>query len=138
MAEQVVGQSPMVLRWPGPKRKATVFSAKHGVLVLTDERLLFLAVSNQSAATQAIAALGGRVSGTLDSSEALAHPGSLAVPLERIEQAELKGMFAVLTVTYRDEAGAVAASTFAMKNAGMPDGPAWVRSIEELARRRQA
>lgn len=138
MAEQVLGQSPLILRWPGPKRKATVFSAKRGVLVLTDERLLFLAVSNQSAATQAVAALTGRVSGSLDDAEALAHAGSLAVPLDRIEQAELKGMFAVLTVTYRDEAGAVAASTFAMKEAGMPDGGAWVRSIEELSRRHQA
>jgi len=136
MAEEIIGQQDRLFRWEGPKRKQTLFSAKLGRLVLTNERLIFLSTGKNDVNVARL--LGGAVSPLaglrtsktehLDVS-ALGEAGSLDLPLDRVDGAELKGMFKTLTVTYRDEAGTPQASTFAPKNGGMPDGPAWVEAI---------
>jgi hypothetical protein len=143
MAEVLLGQADRIFRWEGPKRKQTLLSAKLGRLVLTDERLVFLSTGKNDVTVARL--LGGAVSpGTglrtgstehLDVS-ALGQAGSLDLSLTRVANADLKGMFKVLTVTYWDEAGNEEASTFAPKNGGMPDGPAWVEAI--LAARNDA
>jgi hypothetical protein len=136
--EQVVLLSDQVFRWEGPKRKQTIFKAKLGRLVLTDQRLIFLSSgSNDLTVGKALAsgatygAAGLRMSATdhLDLS-ALNAPGSLEVPVSDLLSAELKGMFKVLVVHHRDQSGAEQASTFAPKNGGMPDGATWVAEIE--------
>ena len=68
---------------------------------------------------------------------ALGSAGSLDIPLGQIEQCELTGLFKTMAVTYRDAGGTQAASTFAPKNGGMPDGPAWVEAIIQARNGRQ-
>lgn len=136
MAEEILGQADKVFRWEGPKRKQTLFSAKLGRLVLTSERLVFLSTGKNDVTVGrllggAVSPLAGlRTSSTADLDvSALGQAGSLEVPLAQIQDAELKGMFKTLTVTYRNGESRDEASTFAPKNGGMPDGPAWVEAI---------
>lgn len=144
MAEDILGQADKIFRWEGPKRKQTLFSAKLGRLVLTSERLLFLSTGKNDVtlgrvlggATSPLAGLRTSSTEHLDIS-ALGSAGSLDIPLGQIEQCELKGMFKTMTVTYRDAGGTQAASTFAPKNGGMPDGPAWVEAITKARDGRQ-
>ncbi len=131
----VLGQADRIYRWEGPKRKQTLFSAKLGRLVLTPSHLIFLSsgksdVAKRMALGAVSPAAGLRTSGTehLDMS-ALTLDGSLVVPLTQVVNAELKGMFKVMTLTYRLDDGREQASTFAPKNGGMPDGVGWVGAI---------
>lgn len=140
MDEQVVLLTDGVFRWEGPKRKQTIIKAKLGRLVLTDRRLLFLSSgSNDLSVGKALAsgmtygAAGLRTSSTSDLDlSALDAPGGLQVPVSAITSAELKGMFKVLVIRYKDEAGADQASTFSPKNGGMPDGATWLAEIDRL------
>jgi hypothetical protein len=138
--EQVVLESDKVFRWEGPKRKQTIIKAKLGRLVLTDRRLLFLSSGSNdlsagkviaSGATRGVAGLRMSSTDHLDLS-AVNAPGGLEVGLSAITSAELKGMFKVLVVHYKDESGSDQASTFSPKNGGMPGGAQWVAEIERL------
>ncbi len=138
MEEQMIGQQDGIFRWAGPKRKATLVSAKLGRLVLTTERLVFLSSGKNdlslgklvAGAVSPIAGLRTGSTAGLDETAA-ENPGSVQVPLEQITSAELKGMFKVLTIGYTDESGAAHFSTFAPKNGGMPAGQSWVASITQ-------
>jgi hypothetical protein len=139
--EHVLLEQDKLFRWEGPKRKQTLFSAKLGRLMLTDQRLLFLSTGKNDVTAGrllggAISPIAGlRTSSTagLDLSAADA-AGGLNVPLSSIETAELKGMFKTLTVHYTDANGGPQSSTFAPKNGGMPAGAEWVDQIERLRR----
>lgn len=138
MDEQVRLLADQVFRWEGPKRKQTLFKAKLGRLVLTDQRLLFLSTGSNDLSAAKLLAGGAShgASGLITSStkdldlSALQAAGGLEVDLSAITSAELKGMFKVLVVHYTDQTGAAEASTFAPKNGGMPDGPTWVAELE--------
>lgn len=130
----VLGQADRIYRWEGPKRKQTLFSAKLGRLLLTPSHLIFLSTGKSDVAKRMAlgaispsAGMGTSATEHLDMS-ALEQEGSLVVPLTQLAGCELKGMFKVLTITYRDESGQEAASTFAPKNGGMPEGPGWVEA----------
>jgi hypothetical protein len=136
--EAVVLQSDKVFKWDGPKRKQTLFKAKLGRLVLTDQRLVFLSTGkNDITVGKAMASglvsplIGLKTSSTagLDMAAAEAE-GGMSIPVSRLKSAELKGMFKVMTVVWEDEAGKEQAATFAPKNGGMPDGQSWVAAIE--------
>ena len=138
MDERVLAEANGIYRWEGPKRKQTLFSARLGRVVLTSQRLLFLSTGKHDVTVGKLVAgaagnhyLAQRTADTghLDLSS-LDSPGSLALPLDRVVQAELKGMFKVMTVTYLDDAGATQATTFAPKNGGMPAGASWLAEIE--------
>jgi len=137
MTEQVLAQAEGIYRWEGPKRKQTLFSAKLGRVVLTSERLLFLSTGKNDLTVGKLAAgaAGHHLAAqrTSDTSgldlTALSNPGSLEVPLARVGECELKGMFKTLTVNYVDADGAPSATTFAPKNGGMPAGQDWIARI---------
>jgi hypothetical protein len=137
--EQVVLVTDKVYRWEGPKRKQTLIKAKLGRVILTDQRLLFLSTgSNDLSAGKLLAggatygAAGLITSSTSDLDlSALNAPGGLEVQLSAVTSAELKGMFKVMVVHYKDENGADQATTFAPKNGGMPGGVQWVEEIEK-------
>ncbi|MEO6122195.1 MAG: hypothetical protein ABIR32_00695 [Ilumatobacteraceae bacterium] len=136
--EHILLQQEKVFRWEGDKRKQTLFSAKLGRLILTDRRLLFLSTGKNDVNAArliggAISPLAGLRTGStkdLDLS-AVTAAGGLDIPLSGVESAELKGMFKVLTIHYRDADGQTRASTFAPKNGGMPDGGTWVSQLEQ-------
>jgi hypothetical protein len=136
MAETIQGQTDQIFKWDAPKRKSTLLSAKLGRLVLTSDRLLFLSTGKHDVtvgrlvggAISPVLGLGTASTDDLDLS-ALENEGSLDLGFDRIVHAELKGMFKFMVVTYRDGAGQEAHATFAPKNGGMPDGPAWVEAI---------
>ena len=136
MAETIQGQSDKIFKWDAPKRKSTLLSAKLGRLVLTSDRLLFLSTGKHDVtvgrvlggAMTPLVGLGTSSTADLDLS-ALENEGSLDLRFDQIVDAELKGMFKFLVLTYRDGAGTEAHATFAPKNGGMPDGPAWVEAI---------
>jgi hypothetical protein len=130
-----------VFKWDGPKRKQTVIGARLGRLVLTDRRLVFLSTGSNDLTVGKVAAAGAtrgasalRVSSTaaLDAS-ALGNDGSLEVAVSQLVRAELKGMFKVLVVWWKDASGTEQAATFAPKNGGMPAGMAWVQAINDRA-----
>lgn len=120
--EQVLG-SVSILRWDGPKRKAGMWSAKFGNIVLTDRRLLFLSTGKSGVTAQGL--LTGRITGTVD----LSKKGSLEIPLENVVSASVETRWGLLVVRYLDSHGAEKATTFAEQVAGMPDGGAWASSI---------
>jgi hypothetical protein len=139
MDEQVLLEADQLYAWPAPKRKATLFSATLGRVVLTNQRLLFLSTGKHdvTAGKLAAGAIGGvgasyaqqsRSTGHLDLS-ALDSKGSLSIPLADLRSTELKGMFKVLVVEYGTPNG-TAHATFAPKNGGMPEGPQWVSQID--------
>ncbi|UDY35010.1 hypothetical protein [Dermatobacter hominis] len=144
MAEEVLADCEKLLKWDAPKRKQTVFSAKLGRLVVTDERVVFLSTgSNDLTIGKALAS--GFVSpivGTMSSSTghldegALANDGSLVIPLGAITKVEVKGMFKALTIGYRTSEGERFAS-LAPKNGGIPGGDSWVELIEGARARLQ-
>jgi len=130
--EHVLAVADGIYRWDGPKRKATLLSGTLGRLVLTDQRLLFLSSGKHDVTVGKVlaGARGNHLQGSrtdrtdrLDIT-ALGNPGSIAVPLEQICTAELKGMFKFLSVSHGD-----GASAFAPKNGGMPNGRGWVELI---------
>jgi hypothetical protein len=133
----VLGLADNVYRWEGPKRKQTLFKAKLGRLVLVPSHLYFLSTGKNAVGrgiVGEIIPLGGVIpDATTDHLDlsALSEVGSLEIPVGRLEECHLHGMFKVMTVTYQDEAGDVAAVTFAEKNAGMPNGLAWVEAITQ-------
>lgn len=139
MAEEVLIDADKVFHWPGPKRKATLFSATLGRLVLTNERLVFLSTGKHDVTAKRLIAgaaapgLGGLTTSKTDQLDisAVENKGGMAIPASNIQSAELKGMFKVLTITYTDETGETKASTFAPKNGGMPNGPTWVELLEQ-------
>lgn len=136
--EQVLMQSDKVFRWDGHKRKQTLFKAKLGRLVLTNQRLLFLSTGKNDISVGKLAAgavsplMGLHTSSTagLDLS-AVEAEGGMSLPVGRLKSAELKGMFKVMTVVWTDKAGQEQAATFAPKNGGMPDGRSWVDALEQ-------
>ncbi len=144
MAEAVLAECDQLLKWDAPKRKQTVFSAKLGRLVVTDERVLFLSTgSNDLTVGKALASgFVSPVIGTLSSSTghldegALANDGSLVVPLAAVTRVEVKGLFKALTIGYRTGEGERFAS-FAPKNGGITGGTSWVELIEGARARLQ-
>lgn len=137
MTERVIAEAERIYRWEGPKRKQTLFSAKLGRAVLTSERLLFLSTGKNDLTVAKLAAgaaghhlAAQRASDTSGLNlDALANPGSLEIPLGKVGECELKGMFKVLTVNYTNASGVPEASTFAPKNGGMPAGADWIVQI---------
>lgn len=137
MTERVIAEAERIYRWEGPKRKQTLFSAKLGRVVLTSERLLFLSTGKNDLTVAKLAAgaaghhlAAQRASDTSGLNlDALANPGSLEIPLGKVGECELKGMFKVLTVNYTNASGVPEASTFAPKNGGMPAGADWIVQI---------
>jgi hypothetical protein len=134
--EFVVLRAEQIFKWDGPKRKQTMFKAKLGRLLLTDRRLLFLSTGSNDlsggklarGAVSSTAVLRVSSTETLDLS-ALHADGGLELPRERIRNAELKGMFKYLTITWADDSGASRSATFALKNGGMPGGADWVAEL---------
>jgi hypothetical protein len=136
MDEHVVLEADRIYRWEGPKMKATLFSAKLGRLVLTDQRLMFLSTGKSDAANLAaraainpmLATRGGSTAGLDDA--ALANDGSLSVPLAAITRCEA-GKKRALIVSYRDDAGAEQSFAFGEKM-GMPGRDGWVEQVNTL------
>lgn len=134
--EAVIMEADKVFKWDGPKRKQTLIKAKLGRVVLTDSRFMFLSTGKNDITIGRLAGgavnplLGLRTASTdgldLAASEAA---GGVNVARDQIRNAELKGMFKVLTVTWVDDEGNEKVATFAPKNGGMPDGPAWVAQL---------
>ena len=138
MEEQMIGQQDSIFRWEGPKRKATLFSAKLGRLVLTSQRIVFLSsgkndLSAGKLMAAAVAPIAGQMTGSTTGLDETAaeNPGSIEIPLGAVTSTELKGMFKVLTIGYTDDSGAATYSTFAPKNGGMPAGQSWIESIDQ-------
>jgi hypothetical protein len=132
----VLGLADGVYRWEGPKRKQTLFKAKLGRLVLVTDRLYFLSLGKNAIGRHVLGEIVPVTSSLIREAQtddldltALDQPGSLEVPLNRLETFRLHGMFKVMTITYRDESGREEASTFAPKDGGMPNGPAWIEAI---------
>jgi hypothetical protein len=133
MDEQLVLDADRIYRWEGPKMKATLFSAKLGRLVLTDQRLVFLSTGRSDAAklaalgaiSPALATRGGSTAG-LDAS-ALANEGSFSAPLASITRCEA-GKKRALVVSYRGDDGAELSFAFGEKM-GMPNRDSWVEQI---------
>jgi hypothetical protein len=137
MTEQLVAEADRIYCWEGPKMKATLFSAKLGRLVLTDQRLVFLSTGKSDAAKLAAeAALGGAArshsTAALDEN-ALHNEGSLSIPVRDIKSCEV-GKKRALVVTYRDESGAERAYAFGEK-LGMPARDDWVGRIDAMRAR---
>ena len=113
--------------------KATLFSAKLGRLVLTDQRLVFLSTGKSDAANLAaraaispgLATRGGSTS-ALDES-ALSNDGSFSVPLAAITRCEA-GKKRALIVSYRDESGSEQSFAFGEKM-GMPGRDTWATEV---------
>jgi hypothetical protein len=133
MDEQLVLEADRVYRWEGPKMKATLFSAKLGRLVLTDQRVVFLSTGKTDAAklaglaaiSPALATRGGSTAG-LDES-ALANEGSFSVPLAAVTRCEA-GKKRALVLSFRDEGGTEQSFAFGEKM-GMPGRDSWVEQI---------
>lgn len=123
MDEEQVLRSVSILRWDGPKRKAGMWTAKSGNIVLTDRRLLFLSTGKSGVTAQGL--LTGRITGTVD----LSKKGSLEIPLENVVSASVETRWGLLVVHYLDSHGAEKATTFAEQVAGMPEGGSWASSI---------
>ena len=140
MTEQLVAEADRIYCWGGPKMKATLFSAKLGRLVLTDQRLVFLSTGKSDAAKLAakaalaspIAATRGHSTAALDE-DALHNEGSLSIPVGDIKSCEV-GKKRALVVTYRDESGIDRAHTFGEK-LGMPARDDWVDRINAMRAR---
>ncbi|CAN5766592.1 hypothetical protein BH24ACT3_BH24ACT3_01770 [soil metagenome] len=120
--EQNLG-SISILRWDGPKRKAGMWSAKTGQLVLTSRRLLFLSTGKSGVTVPGL--LTGVISGEVD----LSKKGSLEIPLRNVISASLETKWVLLVVRYRDVADTEQATTFGQQVDGMPDGHAWQTAI---------
>ena len=139
MDEQALLTTDQVYAWPAPKRKATLFSATLGRVVLTNQRLLFLSTGKHDVTVGKLAAgaIGGTSAAMLrrpDSTDhldlaALENKGSLSIPLGDLRSVVLKGLSKVLVVEYATPGG-TAHATFAPQSGGMPDGPNWVATIE--------
>ena len=139
--EHVIAVADGIYRWDGPKRKATLLSAKLGRLVLTSERLLFLSTGSHDVTIgKVLAGASGNVLRGLRTDRtddldvgAVANPGGLDLPLGRLRSAELKGMFKFLSITFdADGNGTEAASAFAPKNGGMPAGHEWIGLLDQV------
>jgi hypothetical protein len=133
MDEQLVIDADRIYCWDGPKMKATLFSAKLGRLVLTDQRLVFLS-SGKSDATKlmakavvspALASRGGSTAG-LDAG-ALANEGSVEIPLGAITRCEA-GKKRALIVSYLKEDGSEQSYAFGEKM-GMPGRDSWAAEV---------
>jgi len=133
MDEQLIVDADRIYCWDGPKMKATLFSAKLGRLVLTDQRLVFLSSGKSDAAklmakavvSPALATRGGSTAG-LDGG-ALANQGSVEIPLAAITRCEA-GKKRALVVTYRKEDGTEQSYAFGEKM-GMPARDTWVTEV---------
>lgn len=101
MPEELLAQTPHLMRWKGAKVGRTIFGSTAGTLTLTSERLVFE---------------GDR-------------GGALSIPLDTIEGCTLTGkLITYLTVAYRGQRG-TEHSTFGTQQFGMPSGSQWVDNI---------
>jgi hypothetical protein len=133
MDEQLIADADRIYCWDGPKMKATLFSAKLGRLVLTDQRLVFLSSGKSDAGTlmakavvsPALATRGGSTVG-LDGS-ALANEGSVEIPIGAITRCEV-GKKRALVVSYLKEDGSEQSFAFGEKM-GMPGRDSWVTEV---------
>jgi hypothetical protein len=130
MDEQLVLQSNALYCWRGPKMGMTIFNAKLGQLVLTDQRLLFLSAGKTDAGRRMAGAAGLPAFGGSKVAVSLDHDGGLEVPIQAITRCE-KGAKRALLVWYRGADGAEEANAFG-ERMGMPHGPSWVAEINRL------
>jgi hypothetical protein len=128
--EQIVAETDGLYCWKGPKMGMTLFSAKFGKLVLTDQRLLFLSAGRSGAGRLAAGAAGLPAFGGSRVSVSLDQEGSLEVPLTAVLRCEA-GKKRALLVWHRSGDGTEAAHAFGQKM-GMPSREAWVAEINRL------
>lgn len=136
MDEELVAEADRIYCWQGPKMKATLFSAKLGRLVLTDQRLVFHSsgksdagrLAARAAVSPALAMRGSSTAG-LDA-DALNNEGSLSIPLASISNCAA-GKKRALVVTHRSEDGTEHSYAFGEKM-GMPARDNWVEQINRL------
>lgn len=116
MSDRIVFASDELYLWPAEKPGLSIRGSFVGRAVLTDERLLFLSMGAHEARDRALAsilfgALGallrGKSTNDLDLS-ALSNPGSLEVPLHRLDDPKAGRRWDFATyVTFRHPGGAV-------------------------------
>lgn len=137
--EHVINQYDQLLKWNTPKRKQTVFGAKLGRLVLTDERLIFLSSGSNDLTIGKIAAgASGLISVATSSSStshldlsALGNDGSLNLPLSDIMDAEVKGkFFKTVSIRFFGD-GEKRHATFAPKTGSFMLAAEWVEQITQ-------
>jgi hypothetical protein len=128
--EQIIAQTDGLYCWKGPKMGMTLFSAKFGKLVLTDQRLLFLSAGKSGAGRLAAGAAGLPTFGGSTVSVSLDQDGSLEMPLAAITRCEA-GKKRALVVWHRNGDGSEAAHAFGQQM-GMPGRESWIAEIDRL------
>jgi hypothetical protein len=128
--EQILAETDGLYCWKGPKMGMTLFTAKFGKLVLTDQRLLFLSAGKSGAGRLVAGAAGLPTFGGSRVSVSLDQDGSLEVPLAAVLRCE-SGKKRAMVVWHRTADGSDAAHTFGQQM-GMPAREAWVAEINRL------
>lgn len=143
MNERVLAAEDGIYCWPGRKMKATLFSAKLGRLVLTDQRLVFVSSGGSDAATRALqAAAMGPIGGVIGAStagldgSALQNPGSLEVSLGSLTRCV--AVKRALSISFRAADGSEAEFAFSLRSSPCPVvTPGWTASTRRAATTRR-
>lgn len=131
--ENAVLSSDQILCWHGPKRKSLIAGTKIGRLVLTDQRLIFLAMGTVTWPIIIGSALGGLPRTEKVDMSALENEGSFSVNLEAFTRYEIlrSGLTAYLSISFVDPQGTEVSYALSGKNA-LPGGKAWREQFDRF------
>lgn len=135
--EHVLAIAEGIYCWDGPKRRATLLSAKLGRLVLTADRVLFLSTGRHDVTVGKLLAgargnhLAAMRTGRTDGLDlsALANAGSISVRRADVRSCVVVGRFGCVAMTFTDVDGAERTVTFGRRQGGVPGAHAWVDAI---------